>query len=145
MLTDIEQQQHNREHFLCFCRGERKIGRDQLVAIERKSDALRDAGDLEGLKLLVANLNELLAVTLRPEDATSVGQWHLTVVRLLDVRHPCGENISELMGAPPYNQILRTIICPACGALHDLIPALSVEGSAALQASFAAKVEGIAT
>lgn len=130
-MTNQELQEHNKVNLRLFCRGPRTIHYDRLMALNAKRIELVTKGDEEGLSHLVLQLNEILRANLLPDDAdATLGDWNLALVKLMDVRIHCGRDISDPIGAPPYDQQSRSYVCPDCETEHKFTPALSDEEAA---------------
>lgn len=139
-MTNEQQQEFNKGFLKVYCRGPLRLHGDRLRAINAKRHRLIDEKDWHGLKQLTIALNEILQASELPTD-DSIGSWNLSLVKLMDLRVPCGQDISELIGAPPYDGERHTILCPACETEHLYRAALSDEEAAKKQTVFQASLD----
>jgi hypothetical protein len=134
-MTNAQQQEFNRGFLKVYCRGPRRLHEDRMRAINAKRHRLIDEQDWHGLKQLTIALNEILGASELPTEDT-LGAWNTSLVKLMDLRTHCGQDISELIGAPPYDGERHTVLCPACSTEHLYRSALSDEEAAKKQTVF---------
>lgn len=134
-MTNEQQQEFNKGFLKVFCRGPRKIHDDRLRAINAKRLRLIDEEDWAGLRLFTRTLNDLMGASELPTEDT-ISAWNISLIKLMDLRVHCGQDISDLIGAPPYDGERHTVVCPACSTEHLYRSALSDEEAAKKQAVF---------
>lgn len=124
-MTNEEIQNHNNQNLKVFCRGHQKIEGERLSAINIRRMELSLEGDVPRLRDMVDRLNSLLGINVLAED--TVQDLDVAILQLMDTRIPCGQDVSDLVGAPPYDGELRIVQCPSCGLEMSMYPPTSEE------------------
>jgi len=112
------------------CAGRRVLSREQTDTGEAKRQRLLAAGDLEGLRTLVKDLDAVLHRAPKIADNASQIVLNDTITRLLYARKGCGADLKPIISAASFDGQARTGTCPACSETFRFTPPLSDEEAA---------------